>query len=255
MFEYPDKEYSKDGSMSTVGIITDIHLRETYHDEIIERLYQIRDEQMNETQISHTFILGDLLQESTKHTDRKHLLEIKSIFDNWISPVTYLLGNHDVATHSKDELSAILDQDRFYGVIRINDQAFIYLDSVREDVGARGVIGPDQRSWLDRTVSSDAVVLSHHPLGRFSISDNVWFGDYPERAYPWDRKEVLTTLQETAQVSVSGHIHQPGRTTFRGLSHISINAMSKETPKNPVSGNYALLNTGESLELTTGRAE
>ncbi|WP_182013475.1 metallophosphoesterase family protein [Haloquadratum walsbyi] len=241
--------------MSTIGIITDIHLREAYHDEIIERLHKIKHEYMNTGQIAHTFILGDLLQESTKHADREHLDEIKSIFDEWVSPVTYLLGNHDVATHSKDELSEILDQDRFHGIVWIDNQAYVYLDSVREDVGARGIIGPDQRSWLDDTLPSDAIVLSHHPLGPFSIEDNVWFGNYPERAYPWDRQETLEILQKTAKASVSGHIHQPGRTAFRGVSHISVNAVSKETPKNPVSGNYARLNTGESLEIKTGHVE
>ncbi|WP_231852444.1 hypothetical protein [Haloquadratum walsbyi] len=53
--------------MSTIGIITDIHLREAYHDEIIERLHKIKHEYMNTGQIAHTFILGDLLQDSALH--------------------------------------------------------------------------------------------------------------------------------------------------------------------------------------------
>lgn len=241
--------------MSTIGIIADIHLREAYHDEIIERLYKIKDEHMNDSQISHTFILGDLLQESTEQVDREHLLELKSIFDDWVSPVTYLLGNHDVATHSKGELGEVLDQDRFHGIIWVDNQAFVYLDSIKENIGARGIIGSDQRSWLKNALPPDAIVLSHHPLGQFSIDDNVWFGNYPERAYPWDRKETLDILQGTAKLSVSGHIHQPGRTKLHGLSHVSINAMSKETPKKPVSGNYAILDTENPLELMAGRAE
>jgi len=190
-----------------------------------------------------------LIEDSSVTQDREKLHTLKDIFEKWPSKITYLLGNHDIGTLSKSMIAEILGQDSLYRTIEISNQRFVYLDSTKVDVGARGTLGVEQQNWLQESIPEDAVVLSHHPRGRFDSTANAWFQEYPERAYLWDRKEVLDILADTAKATVSGHIHQAGTINRRGLTHYSLNAISKETPNKPVSGNYALYTIEQNPQL------
>lgn len=235
--------------MQSVALLSDIHLREEQQSEIIETLQQIKNDIHTQTEVLHTFIIGDLIEDSSSSQDREKLHTLRDLFEEWPSEITYLLGNHDIETLSKSAVAEILSQESFYGTIEISGQPFVYLDSTKVNVGARGVIGVEQHNWLQESIPEDAIVLSHHPLGRFDITANAWFQEYPERAYLWDRKEVLDIIDDTAMTTVSGHIHQAETIDQRGLTHYSLNAVSKETPNKPVSGNYALYTIEKNPQL------
>lgn len=235
--------------MQSVALLSDIHLREEQQSEIIEILCKIKNDILAQTELGHTFIMGDLIEDSSSTQDREKLQILRDLFEKWPSEITYLLGNHDIETLSKSTVAEILGQDSFYGTIEISGHPFVYLDSTKVDVGARGALGVDQQNWLQESIPEDAVVLSHHPLGRFDITANAWFQEYPERAYLWDRKEVLDIIEDTAKATVSAHIHQAETIDRRGLTHYSLNAISKETPNKPVSGNYALYTIEKNPQL------
>ena len=235
--------------MTVVGIISDIHLRKEHHDEIINTLLKIKEAYRCHHEISHTFVLGDLIQDASPDLDRTHLEQVHSVFDDWVSPVTYLLGNHDIGTLSKEDVTSILDQPRSYGTVHVDGHPFVYLDSTDKNIGARGTIGIDQRSWLENSLPSDAIVFSHHPLGPFSLGNNIWFDQYPERGHPWDRKETLKLLEGTTRATIGGHIHQQSQSQFKDMDHFSVNAVSKETPTNSVSGHFGMFSVGESVDL------
>ena len=241
--------------MTSIGILSDIHLREEYATDIRERIFEIKDAYASTGDIAHTFVLGDLIQDSDPATDRAHLNQLRSIFDDWVSPVTYLLGNHDIGTLSKKAVSTILGQQQFHGTIQVDGHPFVYLDSTRPVIADRGEIGPDQRGWLETALPAGAIVLSHHPLGPFSLSTNVWFQHYAERANPWDRKETLDIIERNTRATIGGHIHQTSKEEFRSIEHFSINAVSKETPTKPVSGHYAILSVDDSISLVMRQIE
>lgn len=235
--------------MQSVALLSDIHLRKEKQSEIMETLHEIENDILARTELLHTFIIGDLIEDNNTTQDREKLRTLRDLFEEWPSEITYLLGNHDIETLSKSTVAEILGQDSFYETIEISGQSFVYLDSTKINVGARGALGIDQQNWLQESIPEDAVVLSHHPIGRFDITANTWFQEYPERAYLWDRKEVLDIVTDTAKATVSGHIHQAETIDRRGLTHYSVNAVSKETPDKPVSGNYALYTIEENSEL------
>ncbi|WP_096391813.1 metallophosphoesterase family protein [Halopenitus persicus] len=241
--------------MTTVAIITDIHMRGAYRNDILCTLEDVQSRIIEEHDPEHTFVLGDLIQDVGRETDRRHLRTVASVLESGHAPVTYLLGNHDTGSLSREEVSDILGQDSFYGRVTVGNYSFVYLNSSQERYGVRGVLGPEQRSWFRGAIPGQSIVLSHHPIGPFSLANNVWFQDFPERALLWDRKELLEILDEDTIATLSGHIHQTERTTFRGLSHISINAFSKEHPDNPISGTYAVLSLEDPLQLTVYRED
>lgn len=237
-----------------VAILSDIHMRDGLTAEISSELEAVLKKLDEEHAISHAFVLGDLIEDCRSvEADRKNIKRTRSIFEEWSVPVTYLLGNHDVEHLSKSELRSLLGQDEFYGVREIEGTSFVYLDSAYQEVrGATGRVGPDQLEWLGETASSlsDAVLLVHHPVGNFDLQTNEWFSEYPERAYLWDRKEVLSRIDGTAvRATLSGHIHQTGYDEFWDLSHVSINAFSKEIPDVPLTGTYAVLETSDTPEI------
>lgn len=237
-----------------VAIISDIHMRDGYVEEISTELERVLEKLDREYDPSSAFVLGDLIEDGeSASADRENVRRVRSIFENWSVPVTYLLGNHDVERLDRSELRTLLGQERFYGVQRVDDTPFVYLDSsYRRTSGATGQVGPEQLDWLaDRLRTlSDPVVLVHHPVGNFDLRRNVWFSEYPERAYLWDRKEVLDRLDDTAvRGTISGHIHQTGYDQFREIPHVSVNAFSKELPDVALTGTYAVLSLDDPAEI------
>lgn len=240
--------------MGRLALFPDIHLRDGHMSEIETELRTAIDN-ASDKGLDHAFVLGDLIEDADSvATDEAHIKRVREIFDDASFPVTYLLGNHDVEVLSRDNLSSLLNQDKFHGVIKAADIPIIYLDSSKEETpGARGELGLEQREWLaDICLGYDEpLILSHHPFGNFDISGNEWFRNYPERAFLSDRKEALDALEEAgpARGTISGHIHQSGFTNFRGMPHVSVNAFSKEVPDKPLTGTYAEVEVDDRISV------
>lgn len=240
--------------MTRLALISDVHMRDEHAPMLREELERVVDA-FEAFDPARAFVLGDLIEDgSSAAADRENVRRVRSILDSCSFPVTYLLGNHDVENLTRSELSDLLDQKSFRGSVDVDGTRVIYLDSSWEPAdGARGRLGPRQREWLaDRLREvSDALVFVHHPLGFFDVSDNEWFGEYPERAFLGDRKEVLELFAEIGGVrgTVSGHIHQHGFSRFYGLPHVSVNAFSKELPDVPFTGTYAEVTVDADVEV------
>lgn len=240
--------------MSRIALLSDIHMQND-HVQVIREGLERAVARFEEVDPAHLFVMGDLIEDGdSAATDVENVRRVRDVLQGCSFPVTYMLGNHDVENLSRDELGELLGQDSFYGLEAFDEGAVLYLDSsIEETSGARGRLGPTQREWLDeRLVETSApVVLVHHPIGNFDISDNHWFSDHPERAFLGDRKEVLAIFEANGTVgaTVSGHIHQTGFTRFRGVPHVSVNAFGKELPDVPFTGTYATLDLAPEREI------
>ncbi|MFC7056978.1 metallophosphoesterase family protein [Halovenus salina] len=240
--------------MTTVAILTDVHMREDQQTAVTETLQTIRG-RLEQEDPEHVFVLGDLIQDSDNSaTDRDQIARVADLLDG--VSVTYLLGNHDTVTLSRTEIADLLGQSTFRGSRDVAGTQFVYLDTQRSDHRVLGELGRDQREWLAETVQPGAVVLLHHPVGPFPIQENHWFWDAPARAFLGDQQATLDTICPAARATVSGHIHQTSAVRHRDVAHLSVNAISKEHPDRPVSGHWALLDLDRPLtaELFTGDA-
>ncbi|SDJ50482.1 Calcineurin-like phosphoesterase superfamily domain-containing protein [Halovenus aranensis] len=225
--------------MTTVAILTDVHMREEYRSAVTETLKTIRV-RLEQEEPAHVFVLGDIIQDSDDAaTDRNHVARVADLLDGL--PVTYLLGNHDTVSLSREDIGEILGQTEFRGRLDTGETPFVYLDTQRPDHRVIGNVGTEQREWLTKALEPGAVVLLHHPAGPAPIADNHWFWDAPARAFLSDQQAVLDVLCPDARATVNGHIHQTSAVQHRGVPHLSVNAVSKEHPDRPVTGTWALL--------------
>ena len=243
--------------MTDVVFLSDIHLRSERREEVLGALEEIRTRIEAEYDPAHVFVLGDLIEDESARPDRRHLRAVRSVLEGGgdSCPVTYLLGNHDIGSLSRTQLGEVLGQDRFYGRTTVDGQPFVYLDSTRDAPGPGGAVGPEQLSWLRESVPSGSIVLLHRPVVPFSLADNVWFRDSPEKALLRDRARLLEAIDGDAVGTVSGHIHRTERLRSRGFSHVSINAVSKERPTKPITGTYAVLSLDAPGELTVSHPD
>ena len=243
--------------MTKLALVSDVHMRDDHVDAIGQELEAVLDHLERHYDPAHAFALGDHIEDcGSIKADRENVRRVRSILDDWSVPVTYLIGNHDVEHLTRADLADLLDQDPFYGIERIDGTPFVYLDSTYERVqGSRGRLGPEQLAWLENRLPSlsGAIVLVHHPIGNFDLTNNHWFSEYPERAYLWDRKDALERFTDagTVRATISGHIHQTGFDEFQDIPHVSINAFSKELPDVPLTGTYAVLDLDGRVEIAT----
>lgn len=240
--------------MTRLGVVSDVHVREGERD-AIERELGATVDRLEAFDPHHTFVLGDLVEDgATAATDREGVEAVYRTFEAAPFPTTYLLGNHDVENLSHAALSAALGGQPRYGHVEVDGEDVVYLDSSAPRLaGARGEVGEEQLAYLGELLPTveDAILLVHHPVGHYDIRDNHWFGEFPERAFLGDRKELLEVIAETGGVraTVSGHIHETRSTTFRGIEHAVVNAFSKELPDVPVTGTHAEVVVGDAIRV------
>ena len=229
--------------MSELAVLSDIHMRPGYREPVTEALETIRDRLATAHDVSHTVVLGDLIEDTDDpEMDRENVQSVASLLESGPESVTYLLGNHDIGSLSRSELSELLHQDQFYGRFDIDGTPFVYLDSTVTGAWARGALGTEQLDWVDENLPMDTIVLLHHSVGDFSLAENVFFEEWPERAYLWDRKELLARAGNRIRGTLSGHIHRTEDTTLEGIQHGSIDAISKKaTTPEPATPSYAVI--------------
>ena len=230
--------------MTRIGLVTDIHAREGEHDPI-ERELRAVVERLEAFDPHRTFVLGDLIEDgATAAVDRAGVEGVVRTFERASFPTTYLLGNHDVENLQRRTLSDVFGGQPRFGHLSVDGRDVVYLDSSAPRLtGARGEVGTEQLGFLRETLPAleDAILLVHHPIGDYDIRENYWFGEFPERAFLGDRKELLEVVagSDAVRATFSGHIHETGSTSFRGIDHAVINAFSKELPDVPVTGTHA----------------
>lgn len=238
--------------MTTVALVSDVHMRDA-HAEAVDAELEAVVRDLAAADPAHVFVLGDLIEDGESAArDAANVEAVRERLSSVGVPVTYLLGNHDVERLDRSRLSDLLGQASFYGVEDVEGTPFVYLDSPRERGGGPcGEFGAAQRRWLRETLPdlTDPIVVTHHPVGDFDLSENVWFRAFPERAFPCDRKELLAVLEDGARGTISGHVHDTAFTRFSGLPHVSVNAFGKERPDLPVTGTYALVEVGRRVEV------
>ncbi len=234
-----------------VGVISDIHMRDEYKDEISKELREAV-KGLSEFDPDLVVALGDVIQqEDTAEEDRRNIEQVKQILD-FDCPVRYMAGNHDSENLSNDELEDIFDND-LYGIESYEGEKLAFLNTSSPWLsGSRGEVTEEQIEMLEDEMRKDEelTLFTHHPIHYHNVQDNYWWENYPERAFCNNKKEINRVLDpEKVKCVVNGHLHEEDLTSYEGIDHLTLNAFSKETPDKPVTGTYAEIKIGESIDI------
>lgn len=241
-----------------IGLLADIHYGYGDTAAVTTELRGVIERFNDDIHPDVTVVLGDLIHESdSARGDRDRLDRLTELLAGLDSPVVYLLGNHDVMNLDRDTIHAVLDQDRWG---RVDGTDLLYLDSSAPHLsGSRGELDADQLAFLRRELASvDAgLVFVHHPIHYHDISDNYWFGDYPERGFCGNKKELNRIIADHGGVvaTFNGHLHETAYTTAGGLHHFTINAFNRERPDAGVTGTYAAVQFDDELRVRVVEGE
>lgn len=192
---------------------------------------------------------GDLVMDAFAQDETRTALQWK-IFQDLIHnhvnvPVHYTLGNHDVwGWNKKDSHTSgseakwgkkwFLDNFGYRETHHSFDMGgwhFVVLDNIWPTPdGFNGVLGPEQREWLDADLSTTklpTLLITHIPLlsvttlvGAFNVKEGEWRigGDDMTK----DLGDLMTILAKHPHVKVSlcGHEHMVDRVDYKGISYM-----------------------------------
>lgn len=229
--------------MTTIGVITDIHLNQDVREPARSALRDVVARFNEEVEPEYVVVLGDMIHDADSEArDEQNLREVSRTLSDLRCPVRYLRGNHDVENLGRAGVSDVLDQDP-WGEAVVDDLPLVFLDSSAPWLpGARGEIDDEQVRYLDRASSraDDVVVFVHHPIHYHDVRDNYWFGEYPERAFCGNKKEVYSLLDGSVRCTFNGHLHEDHHERYGGADHFTIGSFNRETPDAGVTGTHAV---------------
>ena len=240
--------------MIRIGLVSDIHLGVGDDASVITELERVTYHFNEIFHPDHVVILGDLIEDATAAAeDRKNIRTVTSTLNRIEAPVTYLVGNHDVMHLSTAEFSELVGNDP-WGSVERGDDHLVFLDSSAPQLpDARGMIDDSQLTFLERElIEHDGVLLFvHHPIHYHDIRDNYWFGEYPERAFCGNKREINERIfGRSVKAVFNGHLHETDHTRYEGIDHFTLNAFNKVRPDADVTGTYAELTVdGQQIKL------
>jgi 3',5'-cyclic-AMP phosphodiesterase len=217
-----------------IGLVSDIHLgpdRETRRGSDAQRLVEEFLSDMRRFDPAFIVDLGDRIMEVDEPTDRRHTLLVRDLLRRAGVPVHHLLGNHDVAHLSKDDVCRLLGLPGAYGAIDVQGYRCLFLDSTDPVVGEYGGhISAAQRAWLQGALAGSpypVIVFCHHPLDDQSMAGNVLFTAHPEWALTENRVEVRQVLAGSRRVAavLSGHVHWNRTSVVEGTPYFTIQGL------------------------------
>jgi len=225
-----------------LALFADVHMRDEDHDAVTETLERAV-ERAESFDPDRTVVIGDLIQDEHREADRRN---VERVLDA-LAPLSprYLAGNHDIAHVTADEFESLVGNDR-WGHEVVEGTALVYLDTSAAHLpGARGAVSEPQLEHL-RDVLADhdgALLFAHHPIHYHDLSDNAWFSEHPELAFCGNKAWIQRVLDDHgALAAFNGHVHELDHTPYRGVDHVTLNAINKERPDSETpTGTHALV--------------
>lgn len=234
------------------ALVADVHMRDEDADAVTRELERAVD-RIGPFDPDRTIVLGDLIQDESPVADRRNVERVVET----LAPLEprYLAGNHDVETLDTAEFAALVGNEP-EGRETISGTDLLYLDTSAPHLpGARSEIPEGQLRDLRAvlTGSDEALLFAHHPVHRHDLSNNPWFADRPELAFPANAARVQRILSERGDgvlATFNGHLHELYHAHRRGVDHFTINAVNKELPDSDApTGTHALVTLEDRLRL------
>lgn len=231
-----------------IALISDIHAHSNFYDQIEENLQIVIDE-IEDMDVDHTYILGDLILEEDKRKDIELIDKVSNQLDQSNEfQCTYLCGNHDLINISREEFLEAVGQESTSGINNHDNVPVVYLDSAVKGKVA-GELSEDDIHMSQKYCEKydNLVFLSHHPLKTYNLVGNKWFSNKPHDAVCRNYYDFYEKVDfNKILCCVSGHIHQHSKNEYL-TDWYSLQVFARRTPNSydnsiatpPVTGSYS----------------
>lgn len=220
------------------GVITDLH----YADKETWGTRHYRDSLAKLTQAATTFEkkqvafaieLGDIIDKADKDIERSYLATISEAFGTFPGPRHFVLGNHDVATFSKEEFLAVAVKKKSFYSFDMKGWHFVVLDACFNadftpyNAGnfdwTQSFVPPEEIVWLADDLAKaqrrNAIVFIHQILNDETDPHGVK-----------NAPAVRAVLEGAGNVRAvfQGHMHTGGYAAIGGIHYITLRAAVEE---------------------------
>ena len=228
----------KDNNSETVsfGVVTDLHYADKdmrnnrYYRDSFEKLTECI-ERFNKLNPDFIIELGDFIDANEKEIEIGYLKKIDSMFRSFKSDRYYVMGNHDIATLSKEEFLSITGASGKYYSFDYGSFHFIVLDGNYNEDGSEYNAGnfiwtetyihAPQQEWLKKDLEKahdkTVFVFVHQKL-----DDKP--GDRENLHRVNNAPEVRKILEKVGNVRavIQGHDHSGGYCIMNGIQYVTL---------------------------------
>lgn len=238
--------------MSTIGLVSDIHLgkEEVPKQEVISGLDRLVDE-FERRDVTGVILLGDQIHEQSEEEDMDNLKTVRDKFNGFEFSFS-LIGNHDIGNISKEVFASVMNTPTDY-MISVDERDIVLLDT--GSVNSIQNVGEISAAGLDLCLrANNPIVFSHFPVTYTDkYQDSVHFGEYPEGVFAIN-KYYLEQLRHDGDFDpnmiINGHLHLEHDWTDKFGCSNKILSPFMDFNENRVTGAGAVLDVS-SLELET----
>jgi len=216
------------------GLVTDLHYADKppwktrYYRDSDEKLRECV-ETFNAGSLDFIVELGDFIDGGEKEAEIEYLRAIDGIFREFRGPRHYVLGNHDMASLSKDEFMAACGARRAYYSFDSSGWHFVILDANFNEDGSpydsgnfdwtETYIPEAEQRWLAEDLAGaegrKTIVFIHQILNDETDPHGVK-----------NAPEVRRILEEAGNVPAvfQGHMHSGGYAEVNGIHYLTLRA-------------------------------
>jgi len=238
------------------AILADIHLGpEGYYKGVLRKINKdvkfflddFVEEMNNDVKPEFVVVLGDLVEDDNKISDKDNIDYIVKRLKKLEYPVYYVAGNHDLKNISEDELAKLFHQKSLYYSFDSGSFHFIILFSrVSEDETIW--VTDEQKDWLQKDLDSTnkkCVVFVHHGLADQDLTGNPWFEGKPVHCLIANREEIRNIFSTSNKVIAvfNSHLHWDKQDIHEDIPYFTIQSLvENEDDKGLASKTHAVVN-------------
>ncbi|MBN1294456.1 MAG: metallophosphoesterase [Candidatus Latescibacteria bacterium] len=217
------------------GVITDLHYADK--ETVGNRYYRESEQKLKEAIATYNSLkpaflveLGDFIDKAEKITELEYLKTINGIYKSFDSEEHYVLGNHDVATFSKEEFIANSGaRKNYYSFDHGDSYHFVILDGNYNKDGSdynagnfdwtETYIHKPQQEWLARDLKQ--------AQGKFTIvfvHQNLHDEDNPHGVKNAPEVRQILEAYGNVQLVLQGHDHSGAFARINGIPYVTLKA-------------------------------
>ncbi|MCX7871729.1 MAG: metallophosphoesterase [Verrucomicrobiae bacterium] len=230
-----------------IALISDIHINHGTNQALYQANYEKVIAQVNNEKVDAVIISGDLTEDGTS----KEYSDFKKLTKQFISPVFFIPGNHDIGNKQISGKKGEINFKRLTDFhLKLGKSWFSTDCGDVKIVGANSCLmgsgfQKEEQMWkflekqMPRKPIKPIIFVTHHPLYEKKIEEKG--GEY-WNVEPAERFRLMGLFQQSGVVAaLSGHLHRPVTNNYNGVLYYTTHPVAFGLPKGKQKPGWTLI--------------